>query len=84
MEDTLRIKGVLVCAGLRQTQVAKHLGVSDNSVSRVVCGKQRSQKIIDYLVSLGCNKRWFKPSHYPAKARKELGCKSEWFKPVRM
>jgi lambda repressor-like predicted transcriptional regulator len=39
------IKAAIAMAGTSQTAIARHLGVSVNSVSRVICGAMRSTRI---------------------------------------
>jgi transcriptional regulator with XRE-family HTH domain len=39
------IKAAIAMAGTSQTAIARHLGVSPNSVSRVICGAMRSTRI---------------------------------------
>lgn len=66
------IKAAIALAGTSQTAIARHLGVSPNSVSRVICGTMRStrieaelQKITGKPLHASPSKRGRKPSVWP-------------------
>ncbi len=50
--DTLHMKELLIVAGLRQTDVARALGVKKTIVNRVVLRKDNSKRVISYFEDL--------------------------------
>jgi len=50
--DTLYLKELLIVAGLRQTDVARTLGVKKTIVNRVVLRKDNSARVLSYFEDL--------------------------------
>ena len=56
--DTLYLKELLIVAGLKQTDVARALGVKKTIVNRVVLRKDNSARVLSYFEDL--HKRYAK------------------------
>jgi len=50
--DTLYLKELLIVAGLRQTDVARDLGVKKSIVNKVVLRKDNSARVLSYFEDL--------------------------------
>lgn len=50
--DTLHMKELLIVSGLRQTDVARALGVKKTIVNRVVLRKDNSARVLSYFEDL--------------------------------
>ncbi|MEA2077613.1 MAG: hypothetical protein U9O95_06300 [Candidatus Marinimicrobia bacterium] len=50
--DTLYMKELLIVAGLRQTDVARALGVKKTIVNRVILRKDNSARVLSYFEDL--------------------------------
>jgi hypothetical protein len=50
--DTLYLKELLIVAGLRQTDVARALGVKKTIVNRVILRKDNSARVLSYFEDL--------------------------------
>ena len=67
-KNVAEIKKFLFLSGTTQNQVAIDIGVSAPSVSMVIRGHKKSQRVVAYLIRLGCDPEWLPSSKIQGRA----------------
>lgn len=58
-KNARKIKSWMVLNGIRQSEIAKEMGLSRTMIGRFITGHSSSTRVFEYFINLGCPREYF-------------------------